>query len=75
MQIPKTVKEALELDAQNRDSFWQDAIKKEMGAMFEKEVFEFKGKGYKPSSKFQHARLQIVFDLKQDLTRKARLVV
>ena len=43
--------------------------------MFEKEVFEFKGKGHKPRSEYQHARLEIVFDVKQDLRRKARLVV
>jgi hypothetical protein len=30
MELPKTVKEALELDKENANTFWADAIAKEM---------------------------------------------
>ena len=33
IEIPKTVKRALEIDGETGTTFWQDAIKKEMGTV------------------------------------------
>ena len=33
IQVPKTVLEAIHIDQENRDTMWQDAIKKEMDAV------------------------------------------
>ena len=44
-------------------------------ALIDHDCFEFKSKDFKPSKKNQFAPLQLVFELKQDLRRKARLVI
>ena len=36
--------------------------------------FDFKSADYKPSAEYQYCRLHLVYDIKSDLTYKARLV-
>jgi hypothetical protein len=81
VRVPKTVKEALQIDKENNNTLWADAIKKEMskaqvsyvpidGATPEQvranQVAELRG--------FQEIKCHIIFDVKMDFTRKARFV-
>lgn len=72
VEIPRTVKEALALDEKNGNTFWADAIKKEMfnvGIAFEiLDDNQHIPPGWKENS------VHLVFDVKMDFTRKARLV-
>jgi len=77
IRVPRNAKEALEFDEENGNTLWRDAILKELKALMEMEVFEkfpcsvrqARGKG------FQFAPLRMIFDVKVDLRRKARLVI
>ena len=81
IQVPKTVKEALQFDRENDNTYWADAIKKEMskaqvsyvpidGVTPEQvranQVAELRG--------YQEIKCHIIFDVKMDFTRKARFV-
>ena len=72
VEVPSTVKEALALDAKNGNTFWADAIKKEMfnvGIAFEiLDDDQHIPVGWKKNSG------HLVFDVKMDFTRKARYV-
>ena len=72
IEIPQTVAEARELDAKNGNTYWQDAISKEMynvSVAFQiLEDDEELPVGYTKSSG------HLVFDVKMDFTRKARWV-
>jgi Reverse transcriptase (RNA-dependent DNA polymerase) len=72
IRVPQTVKEALQLDKENGDTLWYDAIMKEMGNV--RIAFETLPKDSKPPPGFKHVALMMVFDIKMDFTRKARLV-
>ena len=50
------------------------AIKKEVNALDKLECFEFKPKDYDCGDEFQKTTLTMIFDVKHDLRRKARLV-
>ena len=69
--LPKTVREALELDRRNGNHMWRDAIAKEMGIVMP--AFEFQDDDVIPIG-YQLIQCHMIFDIKQDLTRKARLV-
>ena len=72
IEIPKSVEQAREIDRRNGNTFWQDAIDKEMynvGAAFKiLEDDEALPVGYTKSSG------HMIFDVKMDFTRKARWV-
>ena len=75
IKVPNSVKEALLLDSQNKNTLWADAIKKEMTALDKAGVFEYKQTGYKIPNGYQYAPLRMIFEIKQeDLRRKARMV-
>ena len=81
IRIPKDVKEAMQLDEANGNTFWQDAIRKEMEkvcvAYSVNEDFtpDEVRKGKAPGLiGFQEITCHIIFDVKMDFTRKARLV-
>ena len=72
LKVPKSVKEALAIDAENNNDYWDKAIKKELGNV----IIAFKLlEDDEPipigSTKIPY---HFVFDVKFDLTRKARLV-
>jgi hypothetical protein len=81
VRIPKTVDEALRLDAETGTDFWESAIKKEMTKV--KVAFKTNDT-YTPEQVragkapemigFQEIRGHIIFDVKMDFTRKARFV-
>ena len=72
IEIPTTVAHAIEIDRRNGNTFWQDAIRKEMynvSVAFKiLEDHEHVPVGWKRSSG------HLVFDVKMDFTRKARWV-
>ena len=72
VQIPTSVEEAIELDKNNNNTLWTEAIKKEKSRVFvafqlleDDEPLPF------GSTKIPY---HIAFDVKFDLTQKARLV-
>ena len=72
IELPKTVKRALEIDTETGTTFWRDAIRKEMNTV---------GKAFKILESDEpipvgHTLLSvhIVFDVKNTFQRKARLV-
>ena len=68
------MEEAIKLDGKNGNTYWQDAMKKEVDALVQLDCFRFEKSGYKPGKEYQSTILFMVFDVKQDLRRKARLV-
>ncbi len=72
--VPRSVRHAYELDRESGTTFWTDAIKKEIESLLALECFSFHDPGYKPNSDFQFAKLSMIFEVKQDGRRKARLV-
>ena len=75
IKVPGNVREAIEIDKANGDTYWQDAMRLEVGALLDLDCFEFKPEGWKPEEPgFQKTNLHMVFDVKHDLRRKARLV-
>ena len=72
IDIPRSVKEALEFDKLNDDSLWEKAIEKEI--LNTKIAFEILPKGKRPHPGYAKIRCHMVFDVKMDMTRKARFV-
>ena len=72
IELPHTVKRALEIDNETGTTFWADALKKEMKTVFP--AFEILEDGAVAPVGFQKIPCHIIFDIKLDLTRKARYV-
>jgi hypothetical protein len=72
VMIPGTVEEAIELDRSNGNTFWQDAIKLEMTNS--RVAFKLKERGEKAPVGYTQITCHLIFDLKLDMTRKARYV-
>jgi len=72
IRLPKTVEEALQIDQDMGNTLWHDAIQKEMknNAI----AFEFLSPGTSVPIGYKKITLHMVFDIKMDLSRKARLV-
>jgi Reverse transcriptase (RNA-dependent DNA polymerase) len=69
IRVPTTVEEAIMYDKENGDTQWCDAIMKEMGNV--RIAFE---PVEKPPPGYKKVDLILIFDIKMDFTRKARLV-
>ncbi|MGH7954991.1 MAG: reverse transcriptase domain-containing protein [Gloeomargaritales cyanobacterium] len=74
VELPRNVKHAMLIDRENNDSKWRDAIRKEMSAMEEMEVFRILPEGEKAPPECTRIPLMMVFAVKPDGTRKSRLV-
>ena len=73
IKMPSTVEEALALDAENKNTLWYDAIQKEMGNV--KVAFEVLAANTgQPPPGYKRIPCRMIFDIKMDFTRKARLV-
>lgn len=70
--VPQTVEEALELDRINGNHLWAEAIKKEKTNC--KVAFKFLGRETPPPVGYKRITCHMIFDVKFDLTRKARYV-
>ena len=73
IELPKTVKRALEIDREKGNTLWREAIAKEMKAV--KIAFKILDDGQQPPIGYQYMQCHMVFDIKLDgFRRKARLV-
>jgi hypothetical protein len=72
--VPRNVAQAYELDRLNGNNSWHEAIRAEIDSLITLECFEFHDAGYNPGKKYQWTSLTVIFDVKQDLRLKARLV-
>ena len=73
IEIPRDVAHARELDEQNGNTFWIDALEKEMYNVGV--AFEILEDGARAPKGWNHVTGHIVWDLKMDFTRKARWVL
>lgn len=73
VQVPRNHAEAVRLDQANGNTKWQNAEKTELGQILEYKVFTDKGKRYIPRG-HKKLRVHMIYDVKHDLRRKARLV-
>ncbi len=69
IELPCSVKDAVDLDRRNGNTFWADALTNEMGNVCV--AFEFLGPKEKPPVGWFKASGHIVFDVKMDFTHKA----
>ena len=72
--VPQNYADAIRIDTANGNNLWGDAIKAEMEQLFEYKTFESIGKGAAVPDGHTNIRVHFVFDVKQSLKRKARLV-
>ena len=72
IQVPRTVREALILDEANKNTFWRDAIAKEMKNVLI--AFEIQEDTDSIPVGRSFIECYMIFDVKMDLTRKARFV-
>jgi len=77
VEVPWSVLSALEMDEENGNTLWKDAIEKEVGGLIAAQCFRFLPKGSpRPGDpgEYQYCPLQLVFDVKTCGKRKARMV-
>lgn len=72
IKIPRSKKEALQLDLENGNHLWEEALKKEMTGMAV--AFKLIPEGELPAEDHKYVGYHLVWDVKMDFTRKARLV-
>jgi hypothetical protein len=71
LEQPKTVDEALRIDEQTGTNFWRKTIEQDMKNVLP--AFEFIDNNVVPKF-YKHIDCHMIFDVKMDLTRKARFV-
>ncbi len=69
IELPRLVRDAVDLDRRNGKAFWADALTNEMGNVCV--AFEILGPKEKPPVGWFKASGHIVFDVKMDFTCKA----
>ena len=73
IRLPKTVKEALEIDKENGNTMWADSMQKEMNAM--RVAFKILEEGETAPPGYQCVSCKMIFDVRmEDLRRKSRYV-
>ena len=72
IDIPGTMKEAVYLDEANGNNIWQDSMKLKMKNS--RVAFKLCEKGEKVTVGHTKITCHLIFDLKLDMTRKARYV-
>ena len=73
IELPHTMARALQIDEETGTTFWQDALKKEMGTVMV--AFDVLPEGAKRPVGFQEIPCHLIFDVKADtLQRKVRYV-
>jgi hypothetical protein len=74
VEIPRNIREALFLDAQNKDGKWKLVMKTEIEGIRNHGTFIFLEPGAEPPPGYQEAPLRMIFAVKSNFRRKARLV-
>ena len=78
IKLPRNTREALQLDIENGNKNWAEAITKEISALDRLHCFKYHspGKTFSKQLGWQFAPVHMIYDIKQqDLRHKARLVV
>jgi hypothetical protein len=74
IQVPKGIKNAIDLDKKNGNQLWQEAIKRELKQLTDYQTFKVLDSGEDIPTGYQKIPYHMVFDVKYDLRHKARLV-
>jgi len=74
IEVPSSYHHARELDRKNGNKFWSEAEDKEFGQLDKYFTFKDIGKDAKPPPGYKKIRVHLVYDVKHDLRRKARVV-
>jgi hypothetical protein len=74
IQVPKGIKNAINLDKKNGNNLWEQAIKTELKQLTDYQTFIVLDSGENIPNGYQKIPYHIVFDVKYDLRHKARLV-
>ena len=74
VRILRNVQEAYMLNKINGNTYWADTINLELGQLLDYKCFKSLGKNVAAPQGYQEIPVRIVFDMKQTLKRKARLV-
>ena len=72
IEVPNTIKDALRIDQENGTTFWRDAVQKEMRNVLV--AFRILEEDERLPIDSKEIGVHLIFDVKMDLTRKARLV-
>ena len=72
VKVPQTVEEAIGLDCKNGDMLWQKEIAKEMNNS--RVAFQVLDHDERSPIDYTEITCHLIFDVKMDLTRKARYV-
>ncbi|MGH2414505.1 MAG: reverse transcriptase domain-containing protein [Microcystaceae cyanobacterium] len=74
--VPRNVDNAYQLDKENGNNLWRDAMKKEIDALLSLNTFKFTNRKtfLHKNGDWQYAPLTMIFTVKPDLRCKARLV-
>ena len=74
VRVPKDYNEAMEFDRKNQNNLWEEATRTEMGQIYEYDSFKSMGRNAKVPRNHVMIRVHLIYDVKQDGRRKARLV-
>jgi hypothetical protein len=74
VQVPKGIKNAIDLDKKNGNQLWQEAIKTEIKQVTNNQTFIVLDSGEDIPTCYQKISYHMVFDVKYDLRQNARLV-
>jgi hypothetical protein len=74
VQVPRNHRDAMALDAKNGNKLWFEAETKELNQIDEYETFNDHGPNAEPPPGYKKIRVHMVYDVKHNGTRKARLV-
>ena len=74
VMIPRSIREAYEIDKITETNQWKEAVDKEINQLIDRDCFEFRDPGHNPGANYQRAPLRMIFEVKNDGRRNARLV-
>ena len=74
VEIPRDYADAVRIDKENGNNLWQDATELEMDLMQKYKVFKDVGKHAPIPKDYKNIRVHLIYDVKHDGRRRARLV-
>ena len=74
VRLPRNYPEALQLDKENGNTLWEDAVKLELKQIQDYGTFRDMGVGVKMDPSYSKIKVRLVFDVKASGKRKGRLV-
>jgi hypothetical protein len=74
IQVPKGIKNEIDLDKNNRNQLWKETIKTELKQLTDYQTFIVLDSGENIPTGYQKIPYQMIFDVKYDLRHKTRLV-